>query len=326
MSEGDDMQGDKLLKWVDDDFPSDQEKSFKKSSKKSLKKYSKKSLKKSMKYDSDQEEELRYQQDIQMAKKASMKSVYEAKRMYLDSDDDIDQENDFNTLKAKRPRGNEPSNLLTFSDSDVASNEPSKLLKFSDLDVASGSGITPSSAKSTSKITSKITSSPVVSSPNLDYKSTSSEITSSPVVSSPNLDYKSTSSEITSSPVAPYHESSLEITSSPVVPSLSLNDASTTAITSSPVEYIVLATSNQENKFVSSRSERDRKVKIRKNQQFGRVKLAQKDKLSLKEKMAQVRLCKKVPDPESSPSSPIRPNLNVDKVLSKKLMMNQVHV
>ena len=317
MSEGDDMQGDNLLKWVDDGFPSDQEKSFKKSSKKSLKRYSKKSSKKSEKYDRDQEE-LRYQKDIQMAYKASIKSANEAKRMYSDSDDDSDQEDEFNILKAKRPRGNEPSNLLTFSDSDVASNEPSKLLKISDLDVASGSGITPSSAKSTSKITSKITSSPVVSSPNLDYKSTSSEITSSPVVSSPNLDYKSTSSEITSSPVAPYHESSLEITSSPVVPSLSLNDASTTAITSSPVEYIVLATSNPENKFVSSRSEKDRKVKIRKNQQFGRVKPAQKDKLSIKEKMARMRLCKKVPDPESSPSSPIRPCLNVDKVLSKK--------
>ena len=32
-----------------------------------------------------------------------------------------------------------------------------------------------------------------------------------------------------------------------------------------------------------------------------------------------MRLCRKVPDPESSPSSPIRPNLNVDKVLSKKI-------
>ena len=86
MSEGDDMQGENLIKWVDDNFPSDQEKSFKKSSKKSLKNYSKKSSKKSTKYDSDQEEELRYQQEMQMAYKESMKSVNAAKRMYIDSD------------------------------------------------------------------------------------------------------------------------------------------------------------------------------------------------------------------------------------------------
>ena len=238
MSEGDDMQGEKLLKWVDDNFPSDQEKSFKKSSKKSLKNYSKKSSKKSEKYDRDQEEELRYQQDIQMAYKASMKSVNAAKRMYIDSDDDIDQEDEFNILKAKRPRGNEPSNLHTFSDLDVATNEPSNLLKFSDIGVASGSGITPLSA-----------------------------------VPSSNLNYES-KSKITSSPVAPSHESTLEITSSPLVPSLSLSNASATAITPSPVdspsEYIVLATSNQANKFVSSEVETDQKRAKRNNQQFGK--------------------------------------------------------
>ena len=309
MSEGDDMQGDNLIKWVDDGFPSDQEKSFKKSSKKSLKRYSKKSSKKSEKYDRDQEEELRYQQEIQMAYKASMKSVNAAKRMYIDSDDDIDQEDEFNILKAKRPRGNEPSNLHTFSDLDVATNEPSNLLKFSDIGVASGSGITPLSA---------------VPSSNLNYESTS-KITSSPVVSSTNLDYRSTSSEITSSPVAPYHESTFEITSSPVVPSLSLNYASTTAITPSPVdspfEYIVLATSNQANKFVSSEVECDQKRAKRNNQQFGK-----KKQCSKKEQMALLRSRKSVPEPESSPSSPIRPCLNVDSLLSKKIMMNQVHV
>ena len=115
------------------------------------------------------------------------------------------------------------------------------------------------------------------------------------------------------------------ITSSRVVPSPSLNDASTTAITSPPVvpspRYILLASSNKSNKYVSSdvettsnissdRSLEDSKDPKKSIKKYSRLSFGTKRKRqgrrSTKDQMEHVRSClKKVSETESSPSSTI---------------------